>query len=121
MPDPVRAAALAAALLVFSTANAQDAPPQAFEVCATCHTFVPDEHINGPSLAQLIDRPAGSIAGYRYSGPLRRSGIVWNSESLKEFLRDPQKKVPGNRMPFSGVEDERQLDELVSFLLKRGR
>lgn len=93
-------------------------PPKAYEACAACHSFKPGEHLNGPSLYQLMQRPAGSVEGYRYSGPLKRSGLVWDAKNLRAFLKDPQALVPGNRMPFSGTSSSSEIDELVTFLVQ---
>ena len=57
------------------------------------------------------------MPGFRYSGPLARSGLVWTAATLAAFLRDPQATVPGNRMAFSGLDDEAELQALLAFLL----
>ena len=96
------------------------AVPKSFEVCMACHSFKPGENVNGPSLAKLMNRQAGSVEGFRYSGPLKRSGIVWNAQTLRQFLTGPQAMVPGNRLPYSGAESPAQVNELVEYLSKAG-
>jgi cytochrome c len=91
----------------------------AFETCASCHSLKPGENGTGPSLHALWGRKAGSLEGFRFSGPLRRSQWSWDDDQLFDFLMDPQKKVPGNRMPFSGMSDEKLLKELIQFLKKQ--
>ncbi len=97
------------------------AAPKSFEVCVACHSLAPGEHVNGPSLAKLINRPAGSVESFRYSGPMKRSGLVWDAQTLRKFLADPQGTVPGNRMPYSGAESPAQLAELMDYLGKVAR
>ncbi len=35
---------------------------------------------------------------------------------LPAYLADPQKALPGNVMPFSGVADEKQRADIVAYL-----
>ena len=48
---------------------------------------------------------------------MRRSGITWNQSSLNDFITDPQKMVPDNRMPYSGLPDAKSRADLVAYLL----
>src|SRR5262245_47900825 len=72
---------------------------QKFVECAACHSV--DRGVNnvGPSLAGLFGRQAGGLRDFRYSAAMRRSGITWTPQALDEFISDPQKRVPANRMP----------------------
>ncbi|MEW5864040.1 MAG: cytochrome C [Pseudomonadota bacterium] len=89
----------------------------AFRACVACHSLEQGVHLTGPSLAGIWGRPAGAAAGFRrYSAPLRRSGIVWDENSLDAWLRDPQALVPGNTMLFQGLEDARARADLIAFL-----
>ncbi|WP_296945120.1 cytochrome c family protein [uncultured Massilia sp.] len=105
--------------LAAGTAHAQPADEvgrKTFETCAACHSFKEGDNGTGPSLHAIVGRKAGTVEGFRYSGPLKRSNIVWDEASLTAFLRDPQQAVPGNRMPFSGIEDEAALKAVVRYL-----
>jgi cytochrome c len=108
-------AALAA--LALNTAHAaDDLGKKTFESCAACHSLKAGENGLGPSLHAVIGRSAGAEPGFRYSGPMKRSGITWDEKSLTDFLRAPQEKVPGNRMPFSGLPDEAALKAVVQYI-----
>src|SRR5258708_5517318 len=74
-----------------------------FEECASCHSVDRGNNGVGPSLAGLFERKAGALDDYRYSPALKRSGIVWTARSLDDFIADPQKLVPANRMPYAGM------------------
>ena len=87
-----------------------------FRFCAGCHSLKAGEFRVGPPLAGLIDRRAGAVPGFRYSKALRQSGIVWNATTLDGWLANPKKYVPGNRMPFSGIRNDRVRADLISFL-----
>jgi cytochrome c len=89
-----------------------------FEECASCHTTVRGENGVGPSLFGVLDRKAGAIDEFRYSPAMKRSGITWTAKSLDEFVADPQKMVPGNRMPYAGLPDARERANLLAYLQK---
>lgn len=95
---PVATAALAGPPPAPSAARGGDAYRQQ---CAACHAVAPAAL--GPDLARVVGRTAGSVPGFRYSGPLKRSALVWTPDRLRAFITDPQSALPGNRMPFSGV------------------
>jgi cytochrome c len=59
---------------------------------------------------------AGSTADFTYSPAMKASGIVWDEATLARFLRDPDKTVPGNRMRFWGIGDEREMKALLVHL-----
>lgn len=107
---------LSAALIAALPAAASELGKKSYETCIACHSFKADEHGSGPSLHNIIGRTAGTQPGFRYSGPMKRSGVVWDAQSLSEFLRNPQERIPGNRMPFSGMTDEKELKALVQYL-----
>jgi cytochrome c len=108
--------AAVAALSFGSAQAADDLGKKTFESCAACHSLKAGENGVGPSLHNVIGRTAGTEAGFRFSGPMKRSGITWGEKNLTDFLRAPQEKVPGNRMPFSGLPDEAALKALVQYL-----
>jgi cytochrome c len=120
----MRASALIGTIVLLAAAGAAraDGDPargeKRFEECATCHTL--DRGVNnvGPSLSGLFGRTAGSIADFRYSPALKRSGITWTPQTLDTFIADPQKEVPGNRMPFAGMPDTADRADLIAYLQK---
>ena len=110
-------AATCSLVLLYTVVRAQDAVvgKQAFTQCAACHSV---EAVNGagPSLQGIFGRKAGSFAGFRYSRALKSAGIAWDDKNLDAYLTDPQKLVPGNLMPFSGVADAKQRADLIAYL-----
>jgi cytochrome c len=88
-----------------------------YRVCAACHSLEPSRNMTGPSLAQVWNRKSGSLASFpRYSAALKSSGIVWNDDTLDEWIKDPQHFIPGNTMTFPGMKDARQRADLLAFL-----
>jgi cytochrome c len=87
---------------------------QVFEACAACHSDKPDAL--GPNLNGLIGRKAGTRDDFRYSNAMMRAGFTWDDASLRDYLKDPQAKVKGNRMPFSGLADPKDLEDVVAYI-----
>ena len=85
-----------------------------FVACAACHTDKPDGI--GPNLKGVLGRKSAALDDFRYSNPMKRANLVWNAENLRAYLIDPQAKVKGNRMPFGGVGDPQEADDLVAYL-----
>ena len=89
-----------------------------FEECAACHTLERTANTLGPSLYGVFERRAGTLADYRYSPAMKRSGITWTPEAVDKFLADPQATVPANRMPYAGLPDAAARADLIAFLVK---
>jgi len=89
-----------------------------FTDCAACHSLMLGANNIGPSLAGLFGRKAGTIADFRYSPAMRRSTITWTPQLLDEFIADPQKLVPANRMPYSGMPNAADRADLIAYLQK---
>jgi cytochrome c len=120
----MRARALIGAVVLLAATGAARAEGDAargekrFEECATCHTVERGVNNVGPSLSGLFERKAGEIANFRYSPALKKSGITWTPQALDTFIADPQKEVPGNRMPFAGMPDAADRADLIAYLQK---
>jgi cytochrome c len=86
-----------------------------FAACAACHD--PSRaNKQGPGLAGIAGRTAGTFPGFRYSGAMRRSHLVWTPENLDAYLANPQGKIPGNTMPYAGLPDAAQRAALIAYL-----
>src|SRR5262249_53336702 len=87
---------------------------QVFRACAACHCLEPGRSMTGPSLADLWNRKAGSLTSFpRYSSALTSSGVVWNDKTLDDWIRDPQRLIPGNDMTFQGINNDQQRMDLL--------
>jgi cytochrome c len=88
-----------------------------FVRCAECHAVGPNARGGfAPELNNLFGRRAGSTPDFAYSAAMKSSGIVWNDATLATFLHDPDKLVPGTKMSFWGIGDERQIAALLAYL-----
>jgi cytochrome c len=115
----MRTFVIAAALVAAAgTANAADVAKgeKLFIECAACHTLGVDSEGVGPGLKGMFGRKIAGVESYRYSPAMRRSTIVWNARTLDAYLADPQKEVPGNRMPYSGMPSAADRADLIAYL-----
>jgi cytochrome c len=81
--------------------------------CTGCHALEADRE--GPRLAGVYGRKAGSVAGFTYSNGLKNLGVTWNDATLERWLSDPDLMVPDNNMSFSVPKAEERRD-LIAFL-----
>jgi nitrite reductase (NO-forming) len=91
-----------------------------FRKCQACHSMEPGKTILGPSLAGILGRKAGSDPAYSYSPAMKQANIVWDAKSLDAYLSDPQKIVPGNKMPFPGLKTDNDRADVIAFLAGSG-
>jgi cytochrome c len=88
-----------------------------FGACTACHSLQPDQNMTGPSLANLWNRKAGSLASFsRYSSAMKSANVEWNDKTLDEWIADPQHVIPGNQMTFAGIKEPKQRADLIAFL-----
>ena len=86
--------------------------------CSMCHTTQEggSPNISGPNLHGLFGRQAGTLLEYNYSADLRASHIVWNTQTLDEYLADPHRGRPGDKMPYPGLSSKTDRDDLITYL-----
>jgi cytochrome c2 len=116
-------AVAAAACLVPVAAIAQDAAAgeQAFKRCTACHG-VGEGAANrmGPQLNGVVGKQAGTQEGYNYSRAMAEAGqegLVWTPETLAEFIKDPRGFLPGTKMNFAGVPDDKAIADIIAYLI----
>jgi len=118
----VKSLTLAAALLAVSAASgvAQDAEKGAGvfkKYCSPCHRIGPGaQNLVGPELNGLDGRHSGNAPGYNYSDANKNSGLVWNEDSFKDYIKDPKAKIPGTKMIFAGLKHKEDVDDIWAYL-----
>jgi cytochrome c len=100
-------------------AMAQDvaAGKASFNKCLACHSIGEGaKNKVGPELNGLDGRKSGTAEGYSYSDANKNSGITWNESQFKEYIKDPKAKIPGTKMIFPGIKNEKEINGLWAFL-----
>jgi nitrite reductase (NO-forming) len=87
-----------------------------FRKCQACHSLERGKNGLGPSLAGLIGKKASDVPNYNYSQAMKGSNLTWDVATLDAYLSDPQKLVPGNKMPFPGLKTENERNAVIAFL-----
>ena len=108
------AACLAAGASIPAVAADAEHGKALYTACAACHSEKPDAL--GPSLKGVFGRKSAALDDYRYSNPMKRADLVWDEANLRAYIADPQGKVKGNRMPFGGLRNPQDIDDVVAYL-----
>jgi cytochrome c len=100
-------------------ALAQDvaAGKTSFNKCMICHSIGEGaKNKIGPELNGLDGRKAGTVPDFNYSDANKNSGITWNEAEFKEYIRDPKAKIPGTKMIFAGIKNDKEVNDLWAFI-----
>ncbi len=113
-------AAMACSIALAPSAGAQDtaAGERVFAQCRACHQVGETaKNAVGPHLNGLFaPRKAGTVEGYSYSPANKNSGLIWDEATFREYIKDPKAKIPGTKMVYAGLKDEKRIDDLVAYL-----
>jgi cytochrome c len=117
----MRLLVLASAALAASVgmAQAQDlaAGEQSFRKCSPCHSVGEDARNKvGPELNGLDGRTSGTAAEYSYSDANKKAAIVWGKDTFADYIKNPMAKVPGTKMAFAGIKNEKEIGDLWAYL-----
>jgi cytochrome c len=106
------------------TTLAQDAAAgeQVFRrLCSPCHDIGEDAKIKlGPPLNGIDARKAGTFEGFNYSAVNKSSGITWSEETFPKYIRAPMQEMPGTRMAFVGIKNDKDIADLWTYLKQFG-
>ena len=108
-----------AAMAAASGAQAQDAAAgkTSFNKCLACHAVGEGaKNKVGPELNGLDGRKSGTADGYSYSDANKNSGITWGKDVFLEYIKEPKAKIPGTKMVFAGIKNEKEANDLWAFV-----
>src|SRR6476646_9146650 len=120
----MKTSTLSALVVVTSLATASGALAQdaaagktSFNKCLACHAIGEGaKNKVGPVLNGLDGRHSGSVEGYSYSDANKNSGITWNKDQFLEYITDPKAKIPGTKMVFAGIKNEKERNDLWAYI-----
>jgi cytochrome c len=106
------------------SSSAQDAAAgeQVFRrLCMPCHDVGPEAKVKlGPPLNGVDGRKAGTFEGFNYSAANKDSGITWSEAAFAKYIRAPMQEMPGTRMAFVGVKNDKDIADLWAYLKQFG-
>jgi cytochrome c len=120
----MKTSTLSALVVVTSLATASGALAQdaaagktSFNKCLACHA-IGDGAKNkvGPLLNGLDGRKSGTVEGYSYSDANKNSGITWGKDVFLEYIKEPKAKIPGTKMVFAGIKNEKEANDLWAYV-----
>jgi cytochrome c len=92
-----------------------------FLKCKACHQIGENaRNAVGPELNGLFGRHSGSVEGFKYTDANKNSGIVWDETVFREYIHNPKAKVPGTKMAFPGLKDDKDIDNLIAYIKQFG-
>ncbi len=118
------AALIATALATTSPASAQDiaAGERSWNKCRACHQIGETAKNGvGPHLNGLFGRHTGEVEGYSYSAANKAANLTWDEAIFADYIKDPRAKIPGTKMVFAGIKNEKEIADLTAFLKQFGK
>ncbi|MGJ8570034.1 MAG: c-type cytochrome [Hoeflea sp.] len=97
-----------------------DAGKKVFKKCMACHAVGDGaKHKVGPELNDVFGRVAGDAEGYKYSKAMIEAGeggLVWDTDTLTEYLTNPKAMIKGTKMAFAGLKKDDDIVNVLAYL-----
>jgi cytochrome c len=86
-------------------------------LCFACHDVGEKARVKlGPPLNGIDGRQAGTIEGFNYSPANKSSGITWSKEAFDKYIRAPMQEMPGTRMAFVGIKNDKDAADVWAYI-----
>ncbi len=87
------------------------------KLCSACHSFTDGGKAGvGPNLYSVVGAKHGHMEGFNYSDGLKAKAGPWNFDELNAWLKKPAAYVPGTRMAFAGINNDKQRADVIDYL-----
>ena len=110
---------LAVFLLGLASCNvcASTSDQSLMQACTGCHAVrASDLEGIGPSLVDIVNRPAGSLPDYPYSKALAEANFIWDIGTLRVWIQHSERMRPGTFMRNHNALTEAEIDRLLNLL-----
>jgi cytochrome c len=81
--------------------------------CTGCHSLT--QNREGPRLAGVFGRAAGTAPGFGYSAAMKSAHFTWDDAQFERWLTDPDAVVKGTDMDFR-VAKAQERSDLIAYL-----
>jgi cytochrome c len=89
--------------------------------CSPCHDIGQNAKIKiGPPLNGVDGRKSGTFDNFNYSPANKSSGVTWSEEAFPKYIRAPMQEMPGTRMAFVGIKNDKDIADLWAYLKQFG-
>ena len=90
-----------------------------YKKCMACHTATEEKNKVGPHQVGIIGRKAAAVEGFKYSDAMiakGTEGLVWDEANFASYIKDPKGFIPGNKMAFAGLKEDKDIADLIAYL-----
>ena len=90
----------------------------AAKACAACHDFTKGgPNKVGPNLWDIVMRPHAGHPDFAYSDSLKaHASEPWTYEALDAFIKAPKEAIPGTKMAYGGIKNDKSRADLLAYL-----
>jgi cytochrome c len=87
------------------------------KLCTSCHTSADGGKAGiGPNLYGVVGGPHAHMEGFNYTAGLKAKDGPWTFDELNQWLKKPSAYVPGTRMAFAGISNDKTRADVIDFL-----
>lgn len=92
---------------------------KSFRKCGPCHAVGADARNKiGPVLNGIDGRKSGTVPDYNYSEANKKAEITWSAATFKNYIQNPMAKMPGTKMAFAGIRNDKEIADLWAYLVQ---